>query len=74
MADSSLHLLAVQRVGAGAGGALADAAPERRLDELSPEKVFEILHEERFDAPPEAPLADAFAQLLQEVLTGEDAT
>ncbi len=74
LADSSLHLIAVRRSGAGAGGALADRAPEQRLDELAPEKVFEILHQQRFDCPPEAAVVDAFAELLQGVLTAEDAT
>lgn len=69
---SSLHLLAVRRCGLGDDGALADMEPERRLDELSPESVFEILHQERFGEPPGGALTDAFATLLQEVLTEED--
>ncbi len=71
IAGSGLLLLGVRRQAVGEGGALADAEPERRLDELTPDAVFGILHEERFGGPPEGPVADAFAELLQGVLAEE---
>jgi exonuclease SbcD len=74
LAGSSLHLIAVRVSGVGGGGALADGIPLQKLEELSPEGVFEILHQERYGKPPDGALVDAFTQLLQEVRTEEDAT
>lgn len=74
LAGSNLHLIAVRLRGAGEGGSLADQEPEQRLDELAPERVFEIFHQERYGSLPDASLVDAFAELLQAVLTAEEAT
>jgi DNA repair protein SbcD/Mre11 len=74
LAGSSLHLIAVRVLGVGEGGGLADGVPLQKLEELSPEGVFEILHQERYGEPPDGALVDAFAELLQEVRTGEEAT
>jgi exonuclease SbcD len=71
VADTELQVLAVRREGLGDHGGLADALPRQRLDEMTPEAVFELLHRCQHGGPPEPSLVDAFATLLQAVRTGE---
>ena len=61
------RLVRLGRTRVGDGASLAEAEPERTLDELLPEEVFARCYEREYGAPPPDDLAAAFHELVDSV-------
>ena len=72
LAGKRVRLARIERVLGRRGSDLAASVEsDISLSELNPEVVFARCHQDRFGAPPDGALAQAFATLLAETLAGE---
>lgn len=73
VADKEARLVKVSIFRRGDGAALADALPEHRLEDLTPEDVLQRIHERDHGVSCPPDLQAAFSQLLESVLQEDTA-
>ncbi len=67
-----VRLLKISPTYAGPGTVLADAAPARALQEITPDEVFRLRYRQRYGGAPPPALLDAYHALLEQVQRGDE--
>jgi exonuclease SbcD len=73
LAGRPARLLKISPVYTGTRRALGDTASVRTLQEITPDEVFRLRYEQRYEGAPSADLLDAYHALVEQVQSGAEA-